>query len=101
MLLTPGIWSGLTTFSTSNQTLPAAYGGQSFQGGFSGGFNMPGGNDQNGLQVNQALLDYLQQIALFSDADAYDTKTDRVALMTLHTAKGLEFEKEYSLHLLT
>lgn len=39
-----------------------------------------------------SLLDYLQQIALFSDADAYDTSSDRVALMTLHTAKGLEFE---------
>jgi DNA helicase-2/ATP-dependent DNA helicase PcrA len=42
-----------------------------------------------------SLLDYLQQIALFSDADAYDTATDRVALMTLHTAKGLEFENVF------
>jgi DNA helicase-2/ATP-dependent DNA helicase PcrA len=42
-----------------------------------------------------SLLDYLQQIALFSDADAYDTTSDRVALMTLHTAKGLEFENVF------
>lgn len=42
-----------------------------------------------------SLLDYLQQIALFSDADAYDTATDHVALMTLHTAKGLEFENVF------
>ncbi|MBN1392966.1 MAG: UvrD-helicase domain-containing protein [Sedimentisphaerales bacterium] len=42
-----------------------------------------------------SLLDYLQQIALFSDADAYDTTTDRVALMTLHAAKGLEFENVF------
>jgi len=42
-----------------------------------------------------SLLDYLQQIALFSDADAYDPSTDRVALMTLHTAKGLEFENVF------
>ncbi|MGA1979292.1 MAG: UvrD-helicase domain-containing protein [Sedimentisphaerales bacterium] len=42
-----------------------------------------------------SLLDYLQQIALFSDADAYDAATDRVALMTLHTAKGLEFENVF------
>jgi len=42
-----------------------------------------------------SLLDYLQQIALFSDADAYDTATDRVALMTLHAAKGLEFENVF------
>jgi len=39
-----------------------------------------------------SLLDYLQQIALFSDADAYDAASERVALMTLHAAKGLEFE---------
>ncbi len=39
-----------------------------------------------------SLLDYLQQISLFSDVDAYDTSSERVALMTLHAAKGLEFE---------
>lgn len=38
------------------------------------------------------LIDYLQQISLFSDADAYDATTSRVALMSLHAAKGLEFE---------
>lgn len=41
------------------------------------------------------LLDYLQQIALFSDADAYDYANERVALMTLHTAKGLEFDNAF------
>ena len=39
-----------------------------------------------------SLLDYLQGISLFSDTDAYDAASDRVALMTLHAAKGLEFE---------
>jgi DNA helicase-2/ATP-dependent DNA helicase PcrA len=42
-----------------------------------------------------SLLDYLQQISLFSDADAYDATTERVALMTLHAAKGLEFENVF------
>jgi len=42
-----------------------------------------------------SLLDYLQQIALFSDADAYDASVGRVALMTLHAAKGLEFENVF------
>jgi DNA helicase-2/ATP-dependent DNA helicase PcrA len=42
-----------------------------------------------------SLIDYLQQISLFSDADAYDAATDRVALMTLHAAKGLEFENVF------
>jgi len=42
-----------------------------------------------------SLLDYLHQISLFSDADAYDAASDRVALMTLHAAKGLEFERVF------
>jgi len=41
------------------------------------------------------LLDYLQQIALFSDVDSYDISNERVALMTLHSAKGLEFENVF------
>ncbi len=91
MLLTPGIWSGLTTFSSSNQTLPAAYGGESLRGGFPGGFNLPGGNDQNGLQVNQALLDYLQQntqgmkylmaVPSSHDGDGYILATGRPVLL--------------------
>jgi len=44
---------------------------------------------------NPTLLDYLQQISLFTDVDAYDTSADRVALMTLHSAKGLEFENVF------
>jgi len=42
-----------------------------------------------------SLVDYLQQIALFSDVDALDNSGERVALMTLHTAKGLEFENVF------
>jgi DNA helicase II / ATP-dependent DNA helicase PcrA len=42
-----------------------------------------------------ALVDYLQQIALFSDADAYNASAERVALMTLHSAKGLEFDNVF------
>jgi DNA helicase-2/ATP-dependent DNA helicase PcrA len=42
-----------------------------------------------------SLLDYLQQISLFSDVDSYDSTQDRVALMTLHTAKGLEFDNVF------
>jgi len=51
------------------------------------------GYDQQAEQPS--LVDYLQQISLFSDADAYDTSSDRVALMTLHAAKGLEFENVF------
>jgi len=42
-------------------------------------------------QENPSLADYLQQIALVSDADAYDEQAGAVSLMTLHAAKGLEF----------
>jgi DNA helicase-2/ATP-dependent DNA helicase PcrA len=38
------------------------------------------------------LMDYLQMIALYSDSDAYDATSGRVSLMTLHAAKGLEFD---------
>lgn len=38
------------------------------------------------------LMDYLQMIALYSDSDAYDAESGRVSLMTLHAAKGLEFD---------
>ena len=42
-----------------------------------------------------SLLDYIQQISLFSDTDAYDSSSECVALMTLHAAKGLEFENVF------
>jgi len=42
-----------------------------------------------------SLIDYLQQISLFSDVDSYDTSVDRAALMTLHSAKGLEFKNVF------
>jgi len=42
-----------------------------------------------------SLLDYLQQISLFSDVDKYDETRGCVALMTLHCAKGLEFENVF------
>ncbi|MCK4752654.1 MAG: UvrD-helicase domain-containing protein [Planctomycetes bacterium] len=42
-----------------------------------------------------SLVDYLQQISLFSDTDTYDPSGQRIALMTLHAAKGLEFENVF------
>ena len=42
-----------------------------------------------------SLLDYLQMIALYSDTDAYDSAGSKVSLMTLHAAKGLEFENVF------
>lgn len=34
---------------------------------------------------------FLEQIALISDTDAWEDSSDRVTIMTLHAAKGLEF----------
>ena len=45
--------------------------------------------------ASPTLIDYLQQISLFSDADAYDPTNPQVALMTLHAAKGLEFDNVF------
>jgi len=41
--------------------------------------------------AERTLQDYLEQVALVTDVDAYDGTVDRVTLMTLHAAKGLEF----------
>jgi len=42
-----------------------------------------------------ALGGFLETTALVADADAWDPAADRVALMTLHAAKGLEFPVVY------
>jgi len=39
----------------------------------------------------KTLRSFLDQVALVSDVDDYEGATDRVTLMTLHAAKGLEF----------
>ncbi|KUK82641.1 MAG: Superfamily I DNA and RNA helicase, partial [Pelotomaculum thermopropionicum] len=39
----------------------------------------------------KGLRSFLENIALVTDLDQYDGDTDQVALMTLHSAKGLEF----------
>ena len=44
---------------------------------------------------SRSLFDYLEQVALISDLDSYDDTDDRVTLMTMHSAKGLEFENVY------
>ncbi len=37
------------------------------------------------------LESFLEEVALSSDVDEWESETDRVSLMTLHAAKGLEF----------
>lgn len=38
-----------------------------------------------------SLADFLEEVALVSDIDQYDAKNNAITLMTLHSAKGLEF----------
>jgi DNA helicase-2/ATP-dependent DNA helicase PcrA len=43
------------------------------------------------LAPRESLTAFLESVALVSDVDGYDEKLDRVTLITLHQAKGLEF----------
>lgn len=38
-----------------------------------------------------SLSEYLEEVALITDLDDYDENADKVVMMTIHTAKGLEF----------
>ena len=42
-----------------------------------------------------SLSEFLEQIALFTDLDTLDDNDDRVVLMTIHSAKGLEFNRVF------
>lgn len=49
-------------------------------------------NEEDGEVGDKGLGAYLQQITLLTDADDKDPNADVVKLMTVHAAKGLEFE---------
>ena len=42
-----------------------------------------------------SLSGFLEEVALYSEADRDDTTDDRVTLMTVHSAKGLEYENVF------
>ncbi|MCB0734223.1 MAG: UvrD-helicase domain-containing protein [Flavobacteriales bacterium] len=46
-------------------------------------------------ELEKTLPTYLQDIALLTDADKDDDNNDKVSLMTIHSAKGLEFAHVY------
>ena len=45
--------------------------------------------DQNGEDATRS--GFLEEVALISDLDSYDNDADSVTMMTIHSAKGLEF----------
>lgn len=51
----------------------------------------------NFMQENEehALSDYLENVALITDMDSYEENDDKVVLMTMHGAKGLEFNSVF------
>ncbi|MBN8863759.1 MAG: UvrD-helicase domain-containing protein [Sphingobacteriales bacterium] len=49
-------------------------------------------DNEEGEVVDKGLGSYLQQITLLTDADQKDENADTVKLMTIHAAKGLEFD---------
>lgn len=42
-----------------------------------------------------SLEEYLEEISLYTDLDKFDPSEDYVALMTIHSAKGLEFDNVF------
>lgn len=46
---------------------------------------------EEGQENNIFLIDFLQEVALLTDLDSGDDNQSKVSLMTVHSAKGLEF----------
>ena len=51
--------------------------------------------DAEDTDTKPTLGDFLEQVSLVSDLDSVNADEDRIFLMTLHSAKGLEFERVY------
>ena len=52
-------------------------------------------SDYDDQTENPSLADFLQQVSLVADIDSVEEGSDYVLLMTLHSAKGLEFDSVY------
>ncbi len=48
-----------------------------------------------GESAEPTLAGFLEEIALYTDLDSYDPDADAMVMMTIHSAKGLEFEKRF------
>lgn len=51
--------------------------------------------DEKGEDGKPTLSEFLEEISLFTDADRMDDSEDAVNLMTIHSAKGLEFDNVF------
>ena len=50
---------------------------------------------ENEFKENASLQGFLEYTALLTDIDSYENKEDCVVMMTIHSAKGLEFENVF------
>jgi DNA helicase II / ATP-dependent DNA helicase PcrA len=48
-------------------------------------------NSTSAIRARDTLEQFLEESSLVADTDAWEAETDKVTLMTLHAAKGLEF----------
>jgi DNA helicase-2/ATP-dependent DNA helicase PcrA len=51
--------------------------------------------DFESTSLDKSLIGYLTQVSLINDVDSIDESKDKVTLMTLHLAKGLEFNNVF------
>ena len=52
-------------------------------------------SEENASEAGPTLSGFLEEVALVADIDSVEESDDRVLLMTLHSAKGLEFPHVY------
>lgn len=50
---------------------------------------------EEGNETNTTLIDFLAEVSLATDQDTQETPDERVTLMTVHAAKGLEFSNVF------
>jgi DNA helicase-2/ATP-dependent DNA helicase PcrA len=51
--------------------------------------------EQSGDREDKSLAAFLEEVALVADIDGYDESDDFIVLMTMHSAKGLEFNQVF------
>ncbi len=51
--------------------------------------------DEDGQTHEPSLAGFLEEVTLYTDMDTYDPDADNVVMMTMHSAKGLEFPRVY------
>ncbi len=83
--------TGIKADLASDKTAEGDSRRQNLDGLISGIADFVQGRREDGLLDQVYLSDYLSTVSLMSDQDGDDGSDDKVTLMTIHSAKGLEF----------